>query len=44
MADDMQDPKNPNKLPWPEKTDPARLGERFEHQGSPEDRDVAANF
>jgi multidrug efflux pump subunit AcrA (membrane-fusion protein) len=47
MADDTQDPKDPNdprKLPWPEETDPSRLAERFEHQGSPEDRDVAASF
>lgn len=44
MADETQDPKDERKLPWPEETDPSRLGERFEHQGTPEDREVAANF
>jgi len=39
MADEMDDPKNRDderRLPWPEETDPSRLGERFEHGPTPE--------
>ena len=46
MADDPKNVPNDSekKLPWPEESDPSRLGERFEHQGSPEERDVASSF
>ncbi len=46
MPQNPNDPLDPSKknLPWPEETDPARLGERFEHAGSPADRDLASSF
>ena len=44
MADEMHDPNDERRLRWPEETDPARLGERFEHGGTREDRELAANF
>ena len=42
-------PHNPNtpdekRLPWPEESDPQRLGERFEHGGSAADRALGSSF
>jgi multidrug efflux pump subunit AcrA (membrane-fusion protein) len=44
MAQDPNDPQNERKLPWPEESDPSRLAERFEHQGSPEERELGREF
>ncbi len=33
-----------HSLPWPQDTDPERLGERFEHGASPEQRVLGASF
>jgi multidrug efflux pump subunit AcrA (membrane-fusion protein) len=47
MADDMDDPKNRDderRLPWPEESDPSRLGERFEHGATPEQRGLGRSF
>lgn len=40
------DPRNDpgHNLPWPENSDPARLGERLQHGGSPDERELAHNF
>lgn len=49
MPQNPNDPSNPmdpneKKLPWPEESDPTRLGERFEHAGSRDDRELASSF
>ena len=46
MPDDMDDPKkrDEQRLPWPEESDPSRLGERFEHGPTPEQRGLARSF
>jgi multidrug efflux pump subunit AcrA (membrane-fusion protein) len=47
MADEMDDPKNQDderRLPWPEESDPSRLGERFEHGPTPEQRGLGRSF
>ncbi len=45
MPQNPNTPNDPKKnLPWPEETDPRRLGERFQHSGTPEDRELAGNF
>ncbi len=49
MPQDPNTPNNPHasqekNLPWPEETDPRGLGERFQHSGSREDRELAGNF
>lgn len=47
MPDDMDDPKKRDeerRLPWPEESDPSRLGERFEHGPTPEQRGVGRSF
>jgi multidrug efflux pump subunit AcrA (membrane-fusion protein) len=47
MADDMDDPKNrddEHRLPWPEESDPSRLGERFEHGPTAEQRGMGQSF
>lgn len=33
-----------HRLPWPGETDPAQLGERFEHGASPEQRTLAESY
>ena len=47
--DDPRRPASPQRdpghsLPWPEGSDPARLGERFEHGASPGQRELGAGF
>ncbi|HEY4009582.1 MAG TPA: efflux RND transporter periplasmic adaptor subunit [Acidobacteriaceae bacterium] len=46
MADEMDDPKNRDerRLPWPEESDPSRIGERFEHGPTPEQRGLGQSF
>jgi multidrug efflux pump subunit AcrA (membrane-fusion protein) len=47
MPDDMDDPKkrdDERRLPWPEESDPSRLGERFEHGPTPEQRGLGRSF
>lgn len=47
MADEMDDPKNRDderRLPWPEETDPSRLGERFEHGPTREQSRLGRSF
>ena len=46
MADDRFPPDNPNekKLPWPEESDPGRLGESAAHGPTPEQRNVGESF
>lgn len=47
MADEMDDPKkrdDERHLPWPEETDPSRLGERFEHGPTREQRGLGRSF
>jgi multidrug efflux pump subunit AcrA (membrane-fusion protein) len=46
MADERDDPKNRDerRLPWPEESDPSRLGERFEHGPTPEQRGLSQSF
>lgn len=49
MPQDPNDPRRPldpneKKLPWPEESDPQRLGERFEHGGSAEQRGLGQSF
>lgn len=47
MADEMDDPSmrdDERRLPWPEQSDPTRLGERFEHGATPEQRQVGRSF
>jgi multidrug efflux pump subunit AcrA (membrane-fusion protein) len=41
MSDEINDEK---KLPWPEESDPAKLGERMEHGPTPDERDVGSSF
>ncbi|HVG27546.1 MAG TPA: efflux RND transporter periplasmic adaptor subunit [Acidobacteriaceae bacterium] len=33
-----------HRLPWPDETDPSRLGERFEHGATPEERGLGRSF
>ncbi len=40
---DSYDP-NEKRLPWPEESDPSRLGERFEQGGSAADRELGGSF
>lgn len=47
MADDWDDQKrrdDEHRLPWPEETNPSRLGERFEHGPTPEQRGLGGSF
>jgi multidrug efflux pump subunit AcrA (membrane-fusion protein) len=48
MAQDPQDPQHPidpgHELPWPEETDPAKVGEQFADPNSADDRRVGRNF
>jgi multidrug efflux pump subunit AcrA (membrane-fusion protein) len=47
MADDRDDEKrrdDERRLPWPEETDPSRLGERFEHGPTSEQRGLGGSF
>jgi multidrug efflux pump subunit AcrA (membrane-fusion protein) len=47
MADERDDPKNRDderRLPWPEESDPSRMGERFEHGPTPEQRGLGQSF
>ena len=47
MADEMDDRNkrdDEQRLPWPEESDPSRLGERFEHGPTPEQRGLGRGF
>jgi multidrug efflux pump subunit AcrA (membrane-fusion protein) len=48
MPQDPQDPNHPldpeHQLPWPEETDPARVGQAFADPNSADDRRVGRNF
>lgn len=46
MPQDPHAPNDPSRhnLPWPEESDPAKLGERFAHTSSAEDRELADSF
>lgn len=47
MADDRDDEKrrdDERRPPWPEETDPSRLGERFEQGPTPEQQQLARSF
>jgi multidrug efflux pump subunit AcrA (membrane-fusion protein) len=45
MADERHDPIDPShRLPWPEETDPANVGEQFADPNSIDDRRVGRNF
>ncbi len=39
-----EESKPGHNLPWPQSSDPAKLGERFQHGGSPEQRELGAGF
>ena len=41
MAENFNDEK---KLPWPEESDPAKLGESMAHGASPDERELGAGF
>lgn len=47
MADDRDDQKrrdDEHRLPWPEESDPSRLGERFEYGPTPDQRILGGSF
>jgi len=45
MADDRHDPINPkHELPWPEESDPARVGEQFADPNAGDDRRLGREF
>ncbi len=50
MADDLRDPNHPertrpdHRLPWPEESDPASVGQQFADPNSADDRRIGQNF